>query len=127
MGAIMGSNADHQIRCLDGGYPFTTCRADVDGNITLPEPEVEQNWMGNYVKQWHIARPELLEKYLARTGNTSVCAQAKSGEWFYLTRRGEIKKIKSPARGKVLVVRDPNHLHPTIVRMQKERRNTTRV
>ncbi|MBC8465280.1 MAG: hypothetical protein H8D63_02845 [Parcubacteria group bacterium] len=126
MEVVMGLNADEQRRCLDGGYPFTTCRADANGNIIIPEPETEKNWMGNYIKRWHVAKPEFLERYLVRTGQTRVCAQAKSGEWFYLSSRGEIKKITSPARGNVLIVRDPNHLHPAIVRMEKERRKTTR-
>jgi hypothetical protein len=124
----MGSNVDHQKRqCLEGGYPYTTCRADADGNITLPAPETEIFQETRYAKHWHIAKLKHLSRYLARTGHGDVCTQSKNGKWYYLSEEGDISSISSPAGKDVLIVRDPGHLHPYIVRMQKERRNTTRV
>jgi hypothetical protein len=84
----MGSNVDHQKRqCLEGGYPYTTCRADADGNITLPAPETEIFQETRYAKHWHIAKLKHLSRYLARTGHGDVCTQSKNGKWYYLWKK----------------------------------------
>ncbi|NTV22700.1 MAG: hypothetical protein HGB03_04050 [Candidatus Yonathbacteria bacterium] len=115
----MGTNADESRQCLEGGYPFTTCRADRNGNVTLPDSEKEKTWKGVYTKHWHIARREHLENYFKLTGHTCVCARKKSREWIYLSESGEMLTIQSPAGKNVLVIRDPVHLHPVILTMRK--------
>ncbi len=123
----MGSNADTQQQCLEGGHPFQTRCADADGHVTLPEPGTEVFQEKQYTKRWHIAKLKHLGRYFARTGHGDVCAVSENGKWYYLSEEGEIEAIDSPAGKNVLLVRDPGHRHPYLVRMEKERRNAARV
>jgi hypothetical protein len=104
-----------------------TRRADIGGNVTLPEAKTEIFQEKPYARHRHIAKLRHPSPYLARTGHGDVCAVSENGKWHYLSDGGEVSKIDSPAGKNVLLIRDLGHRHPYIVRMQKEQRNTTRV